>query len=238
MEGLLKPMMTHKTTFGRKTWNIPEAALIGIGSCLTFGTLLYLSGFLLEQHGYDLALSRYQLQETKALVAQVGTALIFGPAILSIARRRHLAGLWESIEWNTSKLAVVLSIACGAILSVLVSTGLRAIYGATGSLRSPATVALVLLSEVLVAPLIEEVYFRGILFIALATRFSGVITFVIVTALSSFIHLGHMVIVLPLMTLLGLVRLKTGSVANCFAMHASYNLFVAVYSLVVTGGPR
>ncbi len=120
----------------------------------------------------------------------------------------------------------------GAILAIAVSVGLTARYGSAGSLRSPADLVLYVLSEVLVGSLIEETYFRGILFSALANKFGTLASILIVTLISSLVHLGHMFYVLPAMALLGFTRLRTRSVASCFVLHASYNLFVGIYVFI------
>jgi len=206
----------------RKTWNIPGAALIGIGGSVVFVLVV--------------TFSRFQAREATALVAQVGAGLLLAPVVLSIARRRCSEGFWASIGWNSSRLDValfILCILCGGILAIAVSAGLTARYGSAGSLRGPVDVVLYGLSEVLVGSFIEEMYFRGILFSALENRFGRLASVLIVTIISSLVHLGHMFYVFPAMAVLGFTRLRTESVASCFVLHASYNLFAGIYILVV-----
>ena len=216
----------------RKAWNITEAVLIGVGGSLAFTLLAFLFSSLINPYPYAVTFGRFQARETTALVAQVGAGLVFVPVVLSIARRRCSEGFWASIGWNSARLDPVPTILYGAILATAVSVGLTARYGSAGSLRSPADLALYVLSEVLVGSLMEETYFRGILFSALANRLGTLASILIVTLISSLVHLGHIFYVLPAMALLGFMRLRTKSVASCFVFHASYNLFAGVYVLV------
>jgi membrane protease YdiL (CAAX protease family) len=220
----------------RKTWNIPGAALIGVGGSFVFVLAADFFSPTIKPHGHVMTFSKYQAREATELISQVAAALVLAPVVLSIARRRCSEGFWASVGWNSRRLDVALSILCilfGGILAIAVSAALTARYGSAGSLRGPVDVTLYALSGVLVAPLIEETYFRGILFAALANRVGTLASILIVTIISSLVHLGHMLYVFPVMAVLGFMRLRTESVASCFVLHASYNLFAAVYILVV-----
>jgi hypothetical protein len=91
---------------------------------------------------------------------------------------------------------------------------------------------------VTLAPLMEELFFRGFLYPVLARRI-GVPTAVAITALSfALIHasqLAHAWGPLLLLFFVGLAltiaRVRTGSVATSFLMHVGYNgtLFTAMY---------
>lgn len=157
----------------RETWSIPGAALVGVGGSLAFILLAYSFSSLIKPYGYAMAFSRFRAREATALAAQIGAGLVLLPILLSIARRRCSEGFWASIGWNSTRLDVLPSVLFGGLLAVAVSVGLTAKYGSAGSLRTPADLVLYVLSEVLVGSLIEETYFRGILFSALANRLGG-----------------------------------------------------------------
>lgn len=216
----------------RKTWSITEAVFIGVGGSVAFVLLAYFFSSLINPYGYAMTFGRFQTREATALVAQVGAGLVFVPVLLWVARRRGSEGFWASIGWNSTRLDITSTIVYAAILATAVSVALTARYGSAGSLRSPADVVLYVLSEVLVGSLMEETYFRGILFSALDNKLGALASILIVTLISSLVHLGHVFYVLPVMALLGFTRLRTESVASCFVLHASYNLFVGVYVLV------
>jgi membrane protease YdiL (CAAX protease family) len=75
-------------------------------------------------------------------------------------------------------------------------------------------------------------YYRGILFLALSARFGDRAAITVVTVIFALMHALHRIYVLPIAIVLGVARLKTGSVASCFALHASYNLFLVLYQVV------
>lgn len=83
----------------------------------------------------------------------------------------------------------------------------------------------------MVQPFIEECYFRGLLFAAVAEKI-GVIGSVLLTALLfAWLHPMHNLTILPVAFLLGGTRAKTRSVAACFVLHAGYNVGVLLFQL-------
>lgn len=220
---------------GEGTWKLSEAALIGIvGSCL----IPILSFFFLRavhDYGLDLAFSSwFQEREVATLVSLAGTALILTPVVLLIIKKRSLGGWWKSIQWNGGRY-IWESVIAGAVLAVAWSLGLTAIRGTAGSFRDThlaLSVILYVATEVVATAALEEMYFRGILFSALEKRFGGTVAVITTTIAFAFVHPGHRLNVLPVAVVLGVARLKTESVASCFALHASYNLFVLLYLLV------
>jgi membrane protease YdiL (CAAX protease family) len=90
---------------------------------------------------------------------------------------------------------------------------------------------LVLLRTFLLQPLLEEVYFRGILFAGIESRFDAAKSIFIVTVIFDLGHAQHQWIVLPFAITVGIVRVPTRSTANCFALHAAYNLGVILWGV-------
>ena len=216
----------------RGTWSVPDAALIGI---VAFCFILILPFFSLRPiHDHGFFSSRFQEREITTLTSLAGTTLILAPVILLIIKKRHLGGWWKSIEWNSGRYIWESAIS-GAVLAVVWSLCLKYLRGTAGSFRDThlaLTVILAVTTEVLASAAVEEMYFRGILFVALAKRFGATVSVLVTTVAFAFVHFGRMFYVLPLAVVLGVWRLKTKSVASCFALHASYNLFILIYLLV------
>jgi membrane protease YdiL (CAAX protease family) len=216
----------------RGTWSVPEAALIGIIAFCFILILPFLSLRPIHDHGFFS--SRFQEREVTTLISLAGTTLILAPVILLIIKKRHLGGWWKSIEWNSGRYIWESAIS-GAVLAVVWSLCLKYLRGTAGSFRDThlaLTVILAVTTEVLASAAVGEMYFRGILFVALAKRFGATVSVLVTTVAFTFVHLGHMFYVLPVAVTLGVWRLKTKSVASCFALHASYNLFILIYLLV------
>lgn len=215
-----------------KAWNILEAALIGFSGFFVFLTLLRVSAHLISQFGLIQWLTWFQLREFKTLISTVVTVLILTPVISLLIRSRRLGGWLESIEWNAGRYAFR-SILLGAILAVVWSSVTIAFHDTPGSFHERGlSIILYLLSEVIVGPVVEEMYFRGMLFVALAKRLGPVMSIMIVTGIFVLVHPGHTLNVLPVAVTLGIARLKTKSVASCFVLHASYNFFLLIYLLL------
>ena len=66
---------------------------------------------------------------------------------------------------------------------------------------------------------------------AFARRFGDVAAIIAVTLLFVLMHPGRRLIVFPVAIVLAVVRLRTKSVAACFALHGSYNLFLVLYAI-------
>ena len=97
-------------------------------------------------------------------------------------------------------------------------------------------------SVCLVAPVVEELVFRGWLWDALAerSRWPGWLACAMTTVLFSAYHLDPVQspAVLTTGAVLGVVRLRTGSVVPCIVVHAVNNsLAVALVVLGIDGGP-
>ena len=98
---------------------------------------------------------------------------------------------------------------------------------------------------VFVAPLVEELFFRGFLYPALA-RVMGTVASVMLTALAfALIHspqLAHawvpLTAILLFSFILTIVRAKTKSVATTVLMHAGYNATLFTLTFIATQGFR
>jgi len=130
---------------------------------------------------------------------------------------------WDSIEWNPNR-SLYWATAAGAALAIVHQLVLRAALGSAGSFHEyPLLLSLTLyiLSVVIVQAAIEEIYFRGILFLAIRQKLGGLVAIAVTTVAFAFLHPGHRLNVLPVAIALGVTRLKTRSVASCsyFTLH-------------------
>ena len=213
----------------QKHWRISEAALIGMAGFLVLETLLLLLSICVRgRYGFAADLSRFQQRELDALIAQIGTGLICGPIILLLEKKRGLGGWRNSIGWNSGRWTLG-SIVLGALLAVAYSVFLRFVHGGAAQFRDGSQtldLSLYVLTDVFCAAALEEIYFRGILFVALSKRFGGIIAVIFVTLISDLVHPGRFAVVLPALFIFGVVRLRSKSVASCVWLHASYNFFL------------
>jgi membrane protease YdiL (CAAX protease family) len=216
----------------KATWSIWSAVLLGISGSLTYLVLL----FLLSQKGRALGIppwSSYRGLMTSTLLALLGTCVIFAPIMFATARIQGIENLRDSIEWNLNRNAYRWFFA-GAVLAFAYRTVLRLAFGSSGSFSEHPyllSMGLYVVSVLLLQPFVEEVYFRGILFVALAGKLGANLGIGVVTLLFVLLHPGHRLNVLPVGIALAVARLKTKSVASCFVFHSSYNLFLALYQL-------
>ena len=83
---------------------------------------------------------------------------------------------------------------------------------------------------VLVGPLYEEVFFRGVLYQTLRTKFSWVLSVLLCTVVFALLHdpPAQMMGALLLSLVVCYVMEKRGSITECFAIHAIYNFFVLI----------
>ncbi len=88
---------------------------------------------------------------------------------------------------------------------------------------------------VILAPLAEELVFRGWLYTALRARWRFLPSFLLTAAAFTAIHWDpghrHMLRVLPLALAVGLLRELTGSIRPTIALHAAYNLVIVAITL-------
>lgn len=217
-------------------WTIPTALLLGIGGFTAYMVALFWAFREFQSMNSLPGWSPYQRLMLSTLLSTLGACAVVGPAALLVAKRRGSEGWWISIEWNGSVRSICWSVLAGALLGIGYRTALRITFGSAGSFdEHPLTLSLALYcaSAVVLGPALEEMYFRGILFLAIAKRVGTLTALVIVTIAFASMHPGHRFNVAPVAIALGVARFKTKSVASCFALHASYNLFLALYQLAV-----
>ncbi len=164
---------------------------------------------------------------------------------------RHGEGLGEAIGWNMPAERMALAaLGMGAVLgtfSEISSTLLQRWTPKTLPIeqlfRSPASGYLLAAFGVLVAPVVEELFFRGFLYPAVA-RWTGSATSILVTAAAfAALHGAQLAYAWPPLLVLfvvgaflTIIRARTGSVATCVVVHMGYNLSLFIMLFFLTGG--
>jgi membrane protease YdiL (CAAX protease family) len=163
----------------------------------------------------------------------LGGVLFVGPLVIWIVRRRKFGSFRQSIWWYCGNRVLGRAFMAGFALGItyLLTKNVLLAHGYE-QYGLEDIIAFVILTG-LAQPAVEEVYFRGILFVALAGRVGKIQAIVIVTLLFCLGHRGHALTVLPLAAMLGGMRLYTGSVKACFACHAAYNLSLVLGMLPI-----
>lgn len=180
-----------------------------------------------------------------ALVAVSGTALLGdGP-------RRGRVQRELAIRWNRRDLGVGLAIGAGGLLFTIPASVLWSVWvgrdqaqSAVGEAfadrrLSPAVAILAFLTVLLVAPLCEEVLFRGVLWRALEHwRWNRWAIFATTGVLFSIAHLELLrtPLLLVISIPLGLARMFTGNLIAGVVAHQLNNLLPAIALLLATTG--
>lgn len=172
-------------------------------------------------------------------IVVIGSQIVAYPAVIlfmmTLVRNKAREPFWKAIHWNWPNAAVIFVLA-GAAFAFVVEFGSRYLpipkSLPVDKLFNEMTGAyLMAVFGVTLAPLLEELFFRGMLY-PLVRRATGVTPAVLVTATAfAFIHgaqLGYAWAPLLSIFVVGvvftMVRERTGSVAASFLMHCGYNL--------------
>lgn len=182
---------------------------------------------------------------------QVAAYLLVVGFMAFIVWIRHGQGLPKAIHWNmpSERLALaalgtggVLAL-CSEFASVLLQRWTPKSLPIDEYFRNPSAGYLLAGFGVLIAPLVEELFFRGFVYPAVA-RWTGSVSAIVITAAAfAALHGGQLAYAwAPLLVLFGIgaaltaIRAKTGSVATCVAVHMGYNLSLFIMLFVATGG--
>ncbi|GIH97642.1 lysostaphin resistance A-like protein [Planobispora siamensis] len=195
------------------------------------------------------------LNQLAPLVVAVVYAAIAAALLLALGRDRHNRRLYLGLApaspagyvrgmavWATAYLAAAAGYFIVARLGApadQVWQVLWAIGADDGRLAaaSPALAAVILIRACLLAPLVEELLFRGVLYSWLRVRLAASWTIAITALGFGFIH--QVPLFIPLAVAVGLaagwIREHTGSTWVPIAVHIVQNITVVVLSLVLTG---
>lgn len=179
-----------------------------------------------------------------SILAQAFTSAVVFAAMYGMVARRYRSPFWDSVRWKWPAGALALLCATGGVAMALLvdfasslapvpkSLPIYKLFGTTASAYAMAGYG------IFIAPVIEELFFRGFLFPVLARR-RGLPAAVVLTSLAfMLIHVSQLAGAwLPLVILFfvgmafTLARAWTGSVAVPYLMHLTYNatLFAGLF---------
>ena len=179
------------------------------------------------------------LQETTYLslaLQSVFYALLFAGVYALVALRKRLP-FWQALKWQTpTPLQALGYFAVGAILSVAVQFAPtifpdRSDFPLSQLFSSPAIAYAVGAFAVLVAPLMEELIFRGVLFAIFEDQAGPIFAVIATAALFTGLHIAeyrgawnHLFLLLIVGLVFSLARGLTGSLAPSVILHTAYNL--------------
>ncbi len=198
------------------------AALLGGGDLSAFGTVVILT------------------------VTQLG---LLGSASLFVAAPQALAGvrlLPERGLWRSVVLGLGLSIPAwigaqligAVIIRLLELVGMRPDAGVAEEALARADPAILVVALVIVAPIAEEIFFRGVVYNAWLREYGPTRALSGSAVLFGFIH-GSVFLFVPILALgvvLALVYRRTGSLPAAIALHAGFNGITVALGLLVRFG--
>jgi len=232
-------------------WGIIDVVLIAIFSLIGTGLLTAVA------FGIVHAIPKWKHYTVAQLAAEplavippqaIGYLLTLFFMVL-IVKRGTTAPFWRAVKWSWPS-NLLPYVAAGLGLSVLIQLG-------SNFLPIPKTLPIdeffktthaawmLAIFGVLIAPVFEELFFRGFLYPVLYRRIGFLAAMVVNSLLFAFTHEGQLAHAwAPLLVLfvvgmvLTYVRARTGSVARSFLVHSGYNAFLFGMIFVATGGFR
>lgn len=183
--------------------------------------------------------------------AQVAAYLMIVGFMAFLVWIRHNQSLGQAIHWNmpAEKLALLALVGgglmglCSEFASSFLQRWTPKSLPIEEFFKSPGSGYLLAAFGVLVAPLVEELFFRGFLYPAVE-RWTGPTASIIITAAAFAAMHGTQLAYAwaPLMVLfsvgliLTIIRARSGSVATCVIVHMGYNLTLFLMLFFLTGG--
>jgi membrane protease YdiL (CAAX protease family) len=213
-------------------WSVSSALIVGLAGFVAWiVTFAWLSTFAMAALRTWLTFGEAEASIVIIVTALTGAAGYLAARLCSASRAQ---GFLRSISWRfcvgQGVVCLLLGI-CTTMVMHLVNTGTLPTRVAILNGGGFRLFALMCIGVLFAGPFVEEVYFRGILFAGLSSKLGPFWSIGIVTLVSDLGHPQHRWIVLPIAILLGVVRLRTASVANCFVLHAAYNLGVILWGV-------
>jgi len=183
--------------------------------------------------------------------AQTVASLLVVGFMVEILRLKRQDDFLIAISWKMPDLSGALVAVAGGVGLAFCSLAFNALLSRwmprslpiDKLFRDASSAYLLSFYGVLVAPLVEELFFRGFLYPALARRIGMGVSVVLTAATFAVIHQGQLAHAwLPLSWLfivgsvLTLVRARIKSVATCVIIHVAYNATIFVLVFIGTQG--
>lgn len=179
--------------------------------------------------------------------AQTAAYVILFFYMVRVLRQRSGERAFVAIQWNSRLGTVVMGVFGGLVLATLIQLA-ELFLPVPKSLpidnffKTPLVAYVVSVFSVLIAPLLEEMYFRGLMFPSLREVLNEWPAILITAAAFTFVHgsqLGYAWAALLPMFVVGLVltwvRAQLKSVAASWTMHVTYNATLVVAAWITSG---
>ena len=179
--------------------------------------------------------------------AQTAAYVVVFLYMIRVLRQRSGEPAFIAIQWNSRLGTVVMGVFGGLVLATLIQLT-QLFLPVPKSLpidtlfKTPLIAYVVSVFSVLVAPLLEEMYFRGLMFPSLREALNEWPAILITAGAFTFVHgsqLGYAWAALVPMFVVGLVltwvRAQLKSVAASWTMHVTYNATLVVAAWITSG---
>jgi uncharacterized protein len=234
----------------------PAWNLIDVAAIAAFSFLALLIGIAVVM-AVAVAIPRFHKLGTAALLEN---AFVLVPAetlaylmvlafMVQLVRLKKEGSFLVAISWGRpDRTNATRALIAGAVLAVfsnvyifLLSRWIPKSLPIDRLFRDTASAYLLALFGIVVAPFVEEVFFRGFLYPALARRIGAASSIIVTSGLFALIHQGQLAHAwLPLVWLfivglvLTMVRARTKSVSLCVLIHMTYNTVVFAFVFLAT----
>jgi membrane protease YdiL (CAAX protease family) len=183
------------------------------------------------------------------MLAQMAAYLVVLAFMISIVKRNLTQSFWSAIHWNWPKTST--GYVLGGIVLSFALQGLAHFLPMPKELpidrffQTPAEAWTLSLFGITLAPLMEELFFRGFLYPVLVRRMGLAFAIFLTSLAFGLIHApqlgrawGPVLVVFLVGLALTIVRATTKSVAPGFLMHIAYNGTISLLLFIVTNGFR
>lgn len=181
------------------------------------------------------------------IIAQTAAYIILFFYIARVLRMRSGEPALVAVEWNSRLGTIVMGVVGGLVLATLVQLAelflpVPKSLPIDAMFKSPWLAYVTSIFGVLVAPLFEEIYFRGLMFPSVREGLGEVAAIFITAAAFALLHASQLAFswaaLLPLFIVgivLTWVRAQLKSVAASWTMHVTYNATIVVGVWVSSG---
>lgn len=210
-------------------------------------------GIVAGAHGHHTDLQSLAGNALITIPAQFAAYVLTVGFMAWVVRVRHNSPFGRGVFWNLPEKQIALTaIAGGAVMALLseISSGLLQRWTPKNLpieeyFKNAASGYALALFGILVAPFVEELFFRGFLYPALE-RWVGVAAGLVLTSAAfSLLHGGQlgeawapMLVLFLVSAVLTAVRIRTRSVATCVLVHMGYNATLFSIMFIYTQGFR
>lgn len=236
-------------------WNLWDVALIAIFAFVTLLIGLRVAVEVAHSLPHFHQVKRIDLAQNAVVLAPAQTLayLVVVTFMVQLVRMRRRTPFRTAISWSEPPLKrTLLALGGGTGLALLSSvfTGLFShwmpkSFPVDKLFRDAGSAYVLSIFGIIVAPFVEELFFRGFLYPALARRI-GVVPSVVLTAAGfAVVHqeqLAQAWVPLAWLFIVGMVltvvRARTKSVATCVLIHMAYNVTLFALLFIATQGFR